>query len=110
MRAIVIWAAVSLLVGGNAFAAAPSRCDSGITKAVGKKVACKTSVIARAQQNGTTPDGFKLTACTNKFDKSCQKAKSAGDCKTQTQTCAQIETEADSCVNTVSSPSGAFLE
>ena len=55
MRAMMIGATLSLLVGGNAFAAGPSKCDSGITKAAGKKVACKASVTASAQKKGTTP-------------------------------------------------------
>ncbi len=112
MRVIAISAVlVSALAAGPVFAFVPSKCDSGITKAAGKKVACKAGVTAGAQKKGGTPDSAKLAKCTDKFTKACSKAKAAGDCKVQTQTCAQIETEADSCVSTISSsPSGAFLE
>jgi len=111
MRGIVISALLATaLVAGPALAAG-SKCDSAITKAAVKKVSCKAGVNSSAQKKGTTPDSTKLQKCTDKFTKACSKAKSAGDCMVQTQTCAQIEAEADSCVGTISSsPSGAFLE
>ena len=110
MRAAVVAAVLSLMVGGTALA--QSKCDSGVTKAAGKKVACKASVISKAQKKGTTPDSAKLAKCEDKFNKACTKAKNAGDCSTQTQSCTAIEGEVDSCVATISaaSPSGAFLE
>jgi len=111
MRAAVVAAVLSLMVGGTALA--QSKCDSGVTKAAGKKVACKASVISKAQKKGTSPDPAKLTKCEDKFTKACNKAKSAGDCSAQLQSCTAIETEADTCVATLSSgssPSGAFLE
>ena len=111
MRWIAIGAvfAFSLAMGGFAQAAA-SKCDSGITKAAGKKVYCKAKVNSTAQKKGTTPDTTKLGKCEEKFTKSCTKAQTAGDCSAQTQSCAVIEAEADACVATISgSPSGAFL-
>src|SRR5262245_48574364 len=110
MRAAVIAAVLSLMVGGNALA--QSKCDSGVTKAAGKKVACKASVISKAQKKGTSADPAKLMKCEDKFTKACNKAKNAADCTAQTQTCTAIEGEVDSCVATISaaSPSGAFLE
>ncbi len=110
MLVMVLGTALAFVVGSTAFAAA-SKCDSTITKAVGKKVACKASVNANAQKKGVSPDGAKLSKCTANFTKQCSKGKAAGDCIHQTQNCAQIEAEADSCVSTISgSPSGAFLQ
>jgi len=92
--------AFSLVTGGVAQA---SKCDSGITKAEGKKVACKTSVNGGAQSKGTTPDSTKLQKCTDKFTKSCNKAVTAGDCTAaQNTNCNADEAEADACVNTLS--------
>jgi hypothetical protein len=111
MRLIAIGAlfAFSLALGGFAQAAA-SKCDSGVTKAAGKKVYCKAKVISLAQKKGTTPDSTKLGKCETKFTSSCQKAQTAADCSAQTQSCAATEAEADACVVTISgSPSGAFL-
>ena len=112
MRTIAISAMlISVLAAAPVFAAGPSKCDSGVTKAAGKKVSCKAGVNANAQKKGTTPDSVKLQKCTDKFTKACSKAKSAGDCMAQTQPCSAVELEADSCVSTISaSPSGAFLE
>jgi len=111
MRLMAIGAlfAFSLAMGGFAQAAA-SKCDSGITKAAGKKVDCKAKVISAAQKKGTTPDSLKLGKCETKFNSSCTKAQAAADCSAQTQPCAAIEAEADACVVTIAgSPSGAFL-
>ncbi len=118
MRSMLVGAAVlglgamlslGIMLGGTAGAAA-SKCDSGITKAAGKKVACKTGVIAAAQKKGTTPDATKLGKCTSKFSAACSKAKAAGDCMVHTESCGTTETHADTCVTNVSSsPSGAFL-
>ena len=97
---------------GNAFAQA-SACDSGITKAAGKKVACKDGVFSKAQKSGGVPDAAKLQKCQDKFNKACVKAQGKGDCVVQTGTCAQIEADADTCatdLSTSTSPSGAFLE
>ena len=112
MRAAVMAAVLALMVGGSALAQS-SKCDSGVTKAAGKKVACKARVISKAQKKGTTPDSAKLAKCEDKFTKACSKAKSAADCSAQPQSCAAIEAEVDTCVTTISSgssPSGAFLE
>jgi hypothetical protein len=103
--------ACSLMAGGVAFAAG-SKCDSGVTKAAGRKVACKTSVIAQSQLKGTQPDPAKLKACETKFAAACSKAKAAADCEEQTKLCSETETDADTCVRSIamSSPSGAFLD
>jgi hypothetical protein len=99
----------ALAVGSEALA--QSKCDASITKAAGKKVACKTGVHAKAQKKGTAPDQAKLDKCSAKFDQACQKAKSKGGCSAQPQTCAAIESEADDCVDAlIGSPNGAFLD
>jgi hypothetical protein len=103
--------AFAVATGGMAFA--QSKCDSGITKAAGKKCACKASVIAKAQGKGTAPDPAKLAKCEAKFDKACQKAVARGDCIVQLGSCAAMEATVDACVATLgssASPSGAFLE
>jgi len=111
---IALALAVMFAVGasGTAFAQA-SACDSGITKAAGKKVACKDGVISKAQKSGGVPDPAKLTKCEDKFNKACTKAQGKADCVVQTGSCASIEADADACavgLSTSSSPSGAFLE
>ena len=115
MRAIVIGVALSMFIGAGSTAfAAASKCDGGITKAEGKKIACRAGVIAKAQSTGTTPDSAKLQKCTDKFTKACAKAQTKGDCIVQSSSpagCAAAETEADNCaVSASSSPSAAFLE
>src|SRR5437870_2128052 len=72
-----------------------SKCDAGITKASGKKVGCKCGVYAKSYAKDTPPDPTKLQKCTDKFTASCSKATSAADCSVQTQTCTQMETNAD---------------
>jgi hypothetical protein len=114
MRKLSIALAVMFVVGasGMAFAQA-SKCDSTITKAAGKKVACKDGVYSKAQKSGGVPDAAKLQKCQDKFTKACGKGQAAGDCVVQTGTCAQIEATADACaldLSTSTSPSGAFLE
>lgn len=103
--------AFAVATGGMTFAA-PSKCDSGITKASGKKCSCKASVNAKAQAKDLTPDAAKLAKCEAKFDKACQKAVARGDCTgAQNTNCATQEAEVDACVADLSaSPSGAFLE
>ena len=114
MRAIVIGAALALFVGGNAFAAGPSKCDSGITKAEGKKASCKAKVYAKAQALGGAPDAAKLAKCTDKFTSACTKAQAKGDCMVQSSNpsaCAAAEAEVDNCaLSFTHSPSPAFLE
>ncbi len=72
-----------------------SKCDAGITKSAGKKVACKCGVYAKSYAKNLPADSAKLQKCTDKFTAKCTKATSAADCSVQTQTCAQIETAAD---------------
>ena len=115
MRKLSIALAVMFAVGASGMAAfaAPSACDSGITKAAGKKVACKDGVFSKAQKSGSLPDLAKLQKCQDKFTKACVKAKAKLDCDVQQGTCASIEADADACATDLStsmSPSGAFLE
>jgi hypothetical protein len=101
--------AFAVATGGTALA--QSKCDAGLTKAAGKKVACKAGVVAKAQGKGATPDGAKLSKCEAKYQKACGKAQQKGDCTAQTQSCAQIEAEVDACVGDLQgSASGAFLD
>jgi hypothetical protein len=112
MRFIAIGAMLAFAVASGGVALAQSKCDSAITKAAGKKAACKAGVNAKAQQKGGSPDPAKLAKCSAKFDKACTKAKgnTKSPCSAQSQSCAAIEAEVDSCVTTISaSPSGAFL-
>jgi hypothetical protein len=103
--------AFAVATGGTTYAV-PSKCDSGITKAAGKKCSCKASVIAKAQAKDLTPDAAKLAKCEAKFDKACNKAVARGDCTgAQSTSCAAVEAEVDACVaGLAASPSGAFLE
>lgn len=110
MRLVAMGAMLAFAVAFGGVAHAQSKCDSAVTKAAGKKAACKAGVNANAQKKGTTPDSAKLAKCSAKFDKACNKAKTKGGCAAQSQTCAQIETKVDNCVADISgSPSGAFL-
>ena len=111
MRTSIVAGFLALSLAGGGVALAQSKCDSGVSKAAGKKVKCKMYVIAKGQAKGTPPDAFKLAKCEEKFDKACLKAQARGDCASQTQPCAAIEAEADACVLILDeSPSGAFLE
>jgi hypothetical protein len=110
MRLLVIGAAVAFAVANGGVALAQSKCDAGITKAAGKKVACKAGVVAKGQQKGIAPNAAKLTQCETKFNKACTKAQTKGDCSAQTQSCAGTEADVDACIVSISgSPSGAFL-
>ena len=113
MRRLSIALAVLFMVGAAGTALAQSKCDAGVAKAKGKKVACKCGVIAKGYAKATPPDPAKLAKCTLKFDKACMKAQTAGDCMVQNGTCASKEADVDSFVASacaISSPSGAFLE
>ena len=113
MRKLSIALAVMFAVGASGLAFAQSKCDSTITKAAGKKVACKDGVYSKAQKSGGAPDTAKLMKCEAKFAKACGKAGAAQDCVVQQGTCAGVEAAADACalqLSTSSSPSGAFLE
>ena len=92
--------ALSLTVDG--VAQAQSSCDAAVTKAAGKKVACKLNLIARAQKTGATVDAVKFDRCATKFASSCAIAQAQGDCSAQTQTCHAIEVTADACVDDLS--------
>ena len=62
---------LALSLAGGGVALAQSRCDQGISKAVGKKVYCKMKVIAKGQRYGQAADPAKLLKCEEKFDKAC---------------------------------------
>src|SRR4029453_5982131 len=97
--------ALSLALSG--VAQAQSSCDAGVTKAAGKKVACKTKVVAKAQKTGAAVDSVKLAKCETKFTSSCTKAQGQGDCTAQTQPCDTIEAAADACVDSLSAAAPA---
>jgi hypothetical protein len=107
--AMVVGLGLALVAGG---AQAQSKCDGGVTKAIGKKIACKCGVHAKSQQKGLPVDAAKLQKCTDKFTKACTKAVGAGGCVVQQQSCATNEADADAVVQKEcidGSPSGAFL-
>jgi hypothetical protein len=113
MSKLTIAAAVLFTFSASGMAFAASKCDSTITKAAGKKVACRDGVYSKAQKTMTAPDAAKLQKCTDKFTKACGKGQAAGDCMVQQGSCASIEAAADACalqLSTSASPSGAFLE
>jgi hypothetical protein len=104
-------AIVALSLAASGVATADSKCDAGVTKAAGKKVACKANVIAKSQKTGDPVDNAKLSKCESKFLDKCAKEQARGDCIEQTQPCSAIEAEADACVADISgSPSAAFLD
>jgi hypothetical protein len=91
--------------------ASASKCDFGVSRAVGKRVSCECGVIAVGQNKGLPPNAGKLERCASKFMGACGRAKDAGDCSVQTGTCAAKGAEADSVTAALclASPSGAFL-
>ena len=101
----------AVLAAATSWAAA-SKCDAGISKAVGKKVACQCSVYSKAQKKGLPVDLAKLAKCGTKFISSCGKAQANADCAVQTGTCANKELQADSASGALclASPSGAFID
>jgi hypothetical protein len=104
--------AVGVFATAAALAAAGSKCDSGVSKAAGKQVSCRCTVIAKGQAKNLTPDATKLAACDTKFTNVCGKAKAKNDCVVQVGTCADKAAEGDSASATLcqASPSGAFLD
>jgi hypothetical protein len=112
MRRLLMVVAVLFLMGAAGTALAQNKCDAGVAKAKGKKVACKCGVIAKGYAKGTAPDPTKLQKCTDKFTKACTKASGAGGCSAQSSNCAANEAEADMFVtdHCIGSPGGAFLE
>jgi hypothetical protein len=101
--ALAIAGVVALSLALGVVAHAQSSCDSGVTKAAAKKVTCKLKVFAAAQKTGAGVNAAKLAKCENKFTEKCGKARAKGDCEVQTQTCDEIESEADAAVDTLSS-------
>src|SRR5262245_47229471 len=68
MRTSLVAGFLALSLAGGGIALAQSRCDSGISKAAGRKVKCKMDVVARAQLRGVTPDAVKLAKCEHRFE------------------------------------------
>src|SRR5262249_5623656 len=113
MRNAMIVAALAVLLGNGAVQAA-SKCDAGVSKAIGKYVACRCSAYSKSQKKDVPPDFGK---CNDKFNGAtgaCQKAQAKGDCVlfggvgTCASKAADVVTDAADLCN--SSPSGAFLE
>jgi len=112
LKKLVLGTVLGVVVFVTAAAlAAGSKCDSGVSKAVGKQVSCRCTVIAKGQLKAVAPDAAKLAKCDTKFVATCGKAKAKNDCVVQTGTCADKATEGDTATATLclASPSGAFL-
>src|SRR5262249_14991027 len=68
------------IVLGSSPVQAVSKCDAGVSKAIGKFVSCLCGAYSKSQKKGTVPDFGK---CNDKFNGAtgaCQKAQSKGDC------------------------------
>jgi len=101
MTRLSIGVAVVVAVGAANVAFAQSNCDSTITRAAGKKVACKAGVISKAQKSGGPPDAARLAKCEAKFANACGNGRAAGDCVVQLGSCASVEATVDACVATL---------
>ena len=114
VRKLAIVAGLAIVLGSAAVQAA-SKCDSGVSKAIGKYVACLCGAYSKAQKKDTSPDFTKCDAKFNGASGACQKAQSKGDCvifggggSQCTAKAADSSTDASDLCN--ASPSGAFLE
>jgi hypothetical protein len=108
VRKLAIVAGLAVMLAG--VANAQSKCDSAISKAIGKKVSCECGAYSKVQKKGGSPDFSK---CTSKFSAACTKAKGGTDCTIfAASTCAGKEAAADTdSANLCNhSPSGAFLQ
>ncbi len=97
---------VSDITAGTALAVG-SQCDASITRAAARKNSCKARVIAKGQRYGLAPDATKLARCEEVFDKGCTRAKAQGDCIVQLGTCAEVETQVDSCIVSTTAGTGS---
>ena len=96
-------------VGQNAFAQGiGNSCNARVTKAVGKKMACRLGLYAQGQKKSAPANTTKLAACDTKFMNACAKAQTKGSCDPAHADCAGKETAADNDAAALS-PSGAFL-
>lgn len=77
---------------------AASTCDSAVTKAVGKEIACLTEAIAKGEDKGVATDAAKITKCRENFLSACTNGKEAADCRHQSGTCADIDAAVDAAV------------
>src|SRR5215510_11238177 len=114
VRKVVIVAGLSIVLGSGAVQAA-SKCDSGVSKAIGKYVACLCGAYSKSQKKDTPPDFTKCDAKFNGANGACQKAQSKGDCVLFSGGATQCgDKAADSVADAAdlcnASPSGAFLE
>ncbi len=80
---------------------APSKCDALKTKFVGKKVACRTNVFAKAAKKAESPDTEKLGKCDTKFAMKCQKAEEKKDDCSVLGNCAALGAAADAAADTL---------
>ena len=86
-------------------------CNAAVTKALGKKMACRLAQYAQGQKKGVAPDATKLAARDSKFAAACTKANSKGVCEAGHADCAGKESAADTdSAALAGSPSGAFLD
>jgi hypothetical protein len=107
VRKLVIAAGLACVLAWSGPASAGSKCNAGVDKAAGKKASCHCSVLSKVQAKGGSPDFSK---CDSKFTTACGKAQGAADCTGHFGTaCATQETNIDTAVSSICSPSGAFL-
>ena len=105
LRQLALAAGLGVVLVASGSALAASKCDSGVTKAAGKKEGCLCGVYAKAQAKGLTPDPTKIQKCKDKFSASCTKAQSAADCGFQTESCTNKETDVENEVAGTCNPS-----
>src|SRR5262245_27407890 len=114
VRKLVIVGGLEIVLGSAPVQAA-SKCDSGVSKAIGKFVSCLCNAYSKSQKKDIPPDFGK---CNDKFNGAtgaCQKAQSKGDCVIFNGGAPQCAVKfadgtADAADLCNSSPSGAFLE
>src|SRR5215470_4658017 len=114
VRKIAIVAGLAIVLGSAGVQAA-SKCDSGVSKAIGKYVACLCGAYSKSQKKDTVPDFTKCDAKFNGANGACQKAQSKGDCVLFNGGAVQCtakaaDSTADAAELCNASPSGAFLE
>ena len=114
MRKVMIVVGLALVLGSGAVQAA-SKCDSGVSKAIGKYVACLCGAYSKSQKKDTPPDFSKCDAKFNGANGACQKAQGKGDCSIFSGGASQCTAKAADSVSDAAdlcnaSPSGAFLD
>src|SRR5438105_1083636 len=76
----------------------PSKCQSSLLKAAGKKAKCKLGVYAKGVAKNVPADTVKLQGCTDKFTAAAAKAAAGSDCGSAPSG-ATIENDVDAYVN-----------